>query len=100
MMGASMKLRATLTLGIASLALYAQAEPRWCVVSGKDPSNTLVYPPIARAARVQGIVVMRMIYAPNGKVLRTEPVFGPVMLSNSVTSQLNELDSKDRCNRR
>jgi hypothetical protein len=64
------------------------AEPRWCAVSQKNSSYTLVYPPIARAARVQGVVVMRMIYEPNGKVGRTEPVFGPVMLADSVTKQL------------
>jgi len=64
------------------------AEPRWCAVSQKDPSNNLVYPPIARAARVQGVVVMRMIYEPNGKVERTEPVFGSVLLADSVTKQL------------
>ena len=70
------------------LTLACSAEPRWCVVSSKDPSNTLLYPPIARAARVQGVVVLRMIYQPNGKVERTEPVFGPVLLAESVTKQL------------
>jgi hypothetical protein len=73
----------------AFVVLRCQAEPRWCVVSAKDASNTLVYPPIARAALVQGVVVMRMIYMPNGKVARTEPVFGPAMLSTSMTSQLS-----------
>jgi hypothetical protein len=29
-----------------------------------------------------------MIYTPNGKVLRTEPVFGLVMLSNALAGQL------------
>lgn len=83
----AMKTFVTVVLWILA-SLLCSAEPRWCVVSEKDPSNTLLYPPIARAARVQGVVVMRMIYAPNGRVLRTEPVFGPVMLSNAVTSQL------------
>jgi hypothetical protein len=69
-------------------SLLCHADPRWCAVSEKDPSNVLVYPPIARAARVQGVVVMRMIYSPNGKVVRTEPVFGPIMLSNSSASQV------------
>jgi hypothetical protein len=64
-------------------------EPRWCSVRS-DFSNTVVYPPIARAARVSGVVVMRMVYAPNGKALRTEPVFGPQMLSNSVTGQMKD----------
>ena len=81
-----------MTLAILLLVTLAspqcRSEPRRCVVSEKDASNTLVYPPIARAARVQGVVVMRMVYAPNGKVVRTEPVFGPAMLSASLTRQL------------
>jgi hypothetical protein len=78
----------------ALVLLRCQAEPRWCSVSAKDSSNTFVYPPIARAARVQGVVVIRMIYAPNGKVARTEPVFGPAMLSTSMTSQLSNWNVK------
>jgi len=66
------------------------SEPPWCAVSLKDTSNTLVYPPIARAERVQGVVVMRMVYVPNGMVMRTELVFGPAMLSASLTRQLLE----------
>ena len=69
-------------------SLQCHGEPRWCAVSAKDSSDSLVYPPIARAARVQGVVVMRMVFAPDGKVVRTEPVFGPAMLSASLTSQL------------
>jgi hypothetical protein len=70
------------------LSLECRSEPRWCAVSAKDASNSLFYPPIARAARVQGVVVMRMVYTPNGKVVRTEQVFGPAMLSTSLTGQL------------
>jgi len=83
----AMKIFVTVVLWIFA-SLLCSAEPRWCVVSEKDSSNTLLYPPIARAARVQGVVVMRMIYTPNGGGLRTEPVFGPVMLSNALASQL------------
>ena len=71
----------------ALVLLRCQAEPRWCSVSAKDSSNTFVYPPIARAARVQGVVVIR-------KVARTEPVFGPAMLSTSMTSQLSNWNVK------
>src|ERR1700760_2963794 len=71
-------------------SLECGGDPRWCAVSAKDASNSLVSPPIARAARVSGVVVMRMVYAPNGKVVRTELVFGPVMLSNSITSQMKD----------
>ena len=70
------------------VALQCSAEPRWCAVSQKDPSNSLLYPPIARAAGIQGVVVMRMIYEPKGRVQRTEPVFGPALLAASVAKQL------------
>jgi hypothetical protein len=82
-----MKIFALLCL-LTLLLPQCQGEPRWCGVSVNDASNSLVYPPIARAARVQGVVVMRMVYSPNGNVVRTEPVFGPAMLSASLTSQL------------
>jgi hypothetical protein len=75
-------------LGIATLPIFSQAEPRWCSVSDTDPSNKLLYPPIARAARVSGTVLVHMIYEPNGKVQRIEPIFGPAMLSQAVSRQL------------
>lgn len=33
--------------------------------------------------------MIRIIYKPNSKIARTEPVFGPTMLSSSMTSQLS-----------
>lgn len=84
-----MKLWIVFVLFSAIAGLQCAAEPRWCSVTGRGPNDTLIYPPIARAARVSGVVVMRILYTPNGKVLSTEPVFGPVMLSSTLTSQLN-----------
>lgn len=83
-----MRTSVALVLGLAAFAGICRAEPRWCSVSGSDPSNKILHPPIARAARVSGVVLMHMIYAPNGKVERTEPIFGPAMLSRSLTDQL------------
>lgn len=79
-----------LLIGLGALASICHAEPRWCSISGKDPSNEFFYPPIARAARVWGLVMMRMIYAPNGKVVRFEPISGPRLLSDSLRGQLSD----------
>ena len=68
-------------------SLLCHAEPRWCAFSESVSSNHILYPPIARAARIQGVVVMRLTYTLNGKVLETEPVFGPVMLSDALAKQ-------------
>ena len=64
------------------------AEPRWCSITGRGPNDTVVYPPIAKAARVQGNVASRIVYTPSGEVVRVEPIWGPVMLVNSVHDQL------------
>ncbi len=84
-----MRQLALLVLGFGVIASPCQAEPRWCSVTGRGPNDVLVYPPIARAARVQGVVVSRIVYLPNGKVVRVESIFGPAMLSESVSKQLS-----------
>ena len=79
-------------LGLAMLVLIPAAafgaEPRWCEVTGRAAGDTLAYPPIAKAARVSGIVVSRMVYSTSGKVESVERVFGPMMLAASVEQQL------------
>jgi hypothetical protein len=47
----------------------------------------LAYPPIAKAARVSGVVIGRVIYSTSGSVERFETVSGPVMLRQSVIDQ-------------
>jgi hypothetical protein len=79
---------ALLALGFVALASLCHAEPRWCNVTGKDPSNKFIYPPIARAARVSGVVLLQMIYIPNGKVQKIEPISGPRILSDILARQL------------
>jgi len=76
-----------LALALTVLAGLCRAD-RWCSVVGNDPSNKIGYPPIARAARVQGVVLVHMIYVPNGKVVRVEPIFGPRLLSDNLARQL------------
>ena len=75
-------------LCVAISALASAAEPRWCSVSSRDPSNTLVYAPIAAAAQVRGEARARIIYKPNGRVEKVESVSGAVMLSGSLAYQL------------
>lgn len=69
-------------------ALACSAEPRWCTITGRGANDTLFYPPIARAARVSGVVLGRVIYTPTGKFVRFEYIFGPRLLSNMVSGQL------------
>lgn len=64
------------------------AETRWCTVTSFDSKDVLVYPPIAKAARVSGVVVERVRFTPDGNILGYEPVFGPAMLSISLGRQM------------
>lgn len=92
MMEAEMKAPAQRLLALILVAIAltgtAHAEPRWCSTAGKDPTNKFIYPPIARAARVTGVVLLRMEYVPNGKVVRIEPISGPRLLSDTLADQL------------
>ncbi len=76
------------SLILIAVACGGRAEPRWCSLSGRDPSNKFFYPPIARAARVSGVVLSHLIYTPNGNVQRVEPISGPRLLSDSLAGQL------------
>jgi hypothetical protein len=85
-----MKRLVQIAICLGALASACHAEPRWCSISEVDPSNKFSYPPIARVARVWGTVTMRMLYEPNGKVVRIEPISGPRLLSESLRGQLND----------
>jgi hypothetical protein len=74
---------------LAVLAMAAEAEPGWCSVTGKAAADRLSYPPIAKAARVEGVVVSRIIFEPNGKVERFESVFGPPMLFEFLEKEMS-----------
>jgi hypothetical protein len=65
-------------------------EARWCSVSSRDSSNTLDYEPIAVAARIQGEAHALIIYKPNGRVEKVEPLSGVRMLLIPLTDQLTK----------
>ena len=69
-------------------ATTASAEPRWCPITGHGAQDTLRYPPIARVARVSGVVVGRLTYRSDGEVLGFVPVFGPVLLAKGMSDQI------------
>jgi hypothetical protein len=74
-------------------ASVCQGEARWCSIQNAG-EIALNYPPIARAARVFGVVVARVIYSPSGKVLSVEPVFGPEMLKIAARDQMSKWSLK------
>lgn len=85
-------MRRILPLVLISLASAAasRADTRWCTVTGRAAQDTVVYPPIAKAARVSGLVMGRLIFSPDGKVTDFEPVMGPPMLVASLKYQLSK----------
>ena len=69
-------------------AAICHPEPRWCSITGKGPNDNLLYPVVAKAAQVQGVVVSRILYHPNGKVDGIEQVFGLPVLAEPLSRQL------------
>jgi hypothetical protein len=65
------------------------AETRWCDVTGRGQNDTIIYPPIARAARVSGLVMGYLKFTPDGKVTGFEPILGPAMLRESLRQQFS-----------
>jgi hypothetical protein len=82
------KNRWLLLYAIVAMASTCSAETRWCSVTGKAKSDTIFYPPIGRAAHIEGTVVSRITYSPSGKVIGLETVFGPPLLATSVNNQM------------
>ena len=66
------------------------ASARWCSVSSRDPSNTVIYQPISVAAQVQGEARARVFYRPNGRVEKVEHVSGVPILSTPLEEQLSK----------
>jgi hypothetical protein len=62
---------------IPLLSLPGFSEPRWCSIASRAPGDTLVYPPIAKAAHVEGVVLTRVSYTTAGLVLGTQTISGP-----------------------
>lgn len=55
----------------------------WCVMKPSRVDAPL-YPPIAKAARVQGVVISRLEFDANGNVSKVEIVNGPALLAKAV----------------
>jgi len=55
----------------------------WCVMKPVKFDGPL-YPPIAKAARVQGVVISRLEFDWTGGVSKVETVSGPAMLAKAV----------------
>jgi hypothetical protein len=66
----------------------ASAQTRWCTITGKSETDKLIYPPIARAAHIEGIVIQRINFTSAGKVLSLEPISGPPLLADLAEKQL------------
>jgi len=81
-------------LMVLTAATIAHAEPRWCSITGKGPNDKVLYPPIAKIARVNGLVLSRIIYRPNGKVEKVENISGPPMLVRFLAAQMMDWNIK------
>jgi hypothetical protein len=77
-----------LALTLIAAAGICRAEPRWCSVTGIRDGKNLYYPPIAKAARVYGVVLERVIFFSGGEVQASDMISGPAMLSASLSQQL------------
>jgi len=85
-----MKRVLAIVMALTAAAVAANAEPRWCSITGKGPNDKVLYPPIAKAARVEGVVLSRIIYKPNDKVVNMEAISGPVLLSRYLAGQMTD----------
>ena len=72
------------------LPVFAGAETRWCAVRLDAAKDKLNYPPIARAARVSGVVIGRMMFRPTGEVVGFEKVSGPELLFAPTREQMKQ----------
>jgi len=84
-----LKKAALFAVGLFALATFCHAEPRWCTITGIANSENLAYPPIARVARVYGVVLERVTYLPKGVVQSFEYISGPKMLASGLEQQMN-----------
>ena len=85
-----MKKAFQILIGIFLIAPVCHAQTRWCAVTGRAANDQLLYLPIARAARVSGVVISRMTYLPSGEVTNVETISGPVMLQHAASDQLKK----------
>ena len=78
-----------LWLGLLATAGYGcAAETRWCAITAIKAQDHIVYPPIAKAASVSGIVIGRLEFMPDGEVLGWTTISGPQLLSGPMGGQM------------
>jgi hypothetical protein len=81
--------RLCITLGfILTCQIATAADTRWCTITSKRDTDTLVYPPIAKAAHLQGVVILRVNFSTTGSVSSVESISGPQMLVDSTSERL------------
>ncbi len=76
---------------IASIPPLSQAQSAPCGLSAMEDSTQLVYPPIAKAAHVTGVVVLLATFDHDGSVKQTTVVSGPKMLQTAAISYVSGL---------
>jgi len=74
---------------LGAVSMVAHAEPRWCTITGRAASDRFEYPPIARAARVSGVVLSMVTFSPDGRVLQIDNISGPRMLADLLRRQIS-----------
>jgi hypothetical protein len=76
-----------------SAPCIAQQEP--CGLSKMTETTKLLYPPIARAAHVQGDVIMLVSFKLSGEVEKIEVISGPEMLKIAATNYVQGLHANE-----
>jgi len=71
---------ATALLWISAALASAQVSASPCALTSVHDTVVLSYPPIARAAHVEGSVEILATFAANGDVTNVQPISGPAML--------------------
>ena len=82
--------RIPILLGLLLLASACHAQTRWCNSIKALPEDKLIYPPIARAARVMGRVISRVTVTSAGTIRDIETISGYPMLAAAVNDQFKE----------
>jgi hypothetical protein len=71
---------------LLSLSHPGVAQQETCGLSKMTDTNAVVYPPIAKAAHVEGNVIMLVRFKLSGEVEKVDIVSGPEMLKPAATS--------------
>jgi hypothetical protein len=80
-------------LACAAGVAHAQSAP--CGLTSMQDSVKLVYPPIAKAAHVQGSVILMTTFRQDGTVADISPVSGPEMLRTAAITYVKGLRANE-----